>query len=829
MFERSAPDVRQVLRQAHDIARRTTAPLSSVHLLLAMFVTSCRARDALAEVGVDEQKVIAAYRKMRGRVEPATAIDLVIESAHRLAASSNSVGVDSMVLLASLLKVRKALAARVLREAEVDVAELRVRVIGQVTLGVDRASSTRIRIITGPHKAVPTPAPAAAAPEAPPPPEARTATAPTVLRRVGQPRISSPSAAVDTAPEPTPPLPPEYGPYDLDPAIYPTLAELGRNMTAEALAGELPPLIGREGIVEQVVDILMMKQANNPCLVGDAGVGKTAIVEGLAAKIAGNTELYGRLGEAIVVELHVASLLAGTSYRGTFSERMTKLRGEVQAARGRVIVFVDEVHTLMGAGSGDGALDAANDLKTALARGKFPLIGATTPDEYRLHIEKDTALHRRFQQVDVPEPTVEEALRILAGVAPRYAEHHGIPYSHNAVVSAVHLSKRFISDRCLPDKAISMLDRAGSQARRRRKRTVEADDVARAVQAHANVPMQRLLDDERTRIRNLYADLQQRVVGQDRALERIAARIKRNFAGFSGDKPLASFVLAGPPGVGKTEAAKAIAQALFVVDDAVACFDMKEYAEAASAARLIGSPPGYVGHQQRGLLADALHRRPYRVLLFEEVERAAPEVLGLVAQILERGRLTDNHGVVVDMRNCIVVLTTVAGSDAMLSGATRPIAGFRMPERPVGLTDRDERALLEHVRACVGSDIVARVDETILFRPLDDDAGREVARRSIARGLEQLYRARLIRVTADDSVLDFVLADGGIDPRLGARGLHDRVEQTVIEFVAQRVVDGELRTGSNVLLAAVGEQLVLVDAGAVQPTAPTATDALALP
>lgn len=306
-----------------------------------------------------------------------------------------------------------------------------------------------------------------------------------------------------------------------------------------------------------------------------------------------------------------------------------------------------------------------------MARGKFPLIGATTKAEYERHIEKDPAMERRFQVVAVPEPTVPQAIAILSGVAPIYALHHGVRYSHDAIASAVHLSKRFINDRCLPDKAIAVLDRAGAQTKRAGRPQVMADDIARAVHVLTAVPMERLLADERGRIRDLAADLQDRIVGHDAAMLKVARRIQRNYAGFSGERPLASFLFVGAPGVGKTETARALADVLFNSGDALVRFDMTEYSESHSLARLIGSPPGYVGHGQSGLLAQALQKRPYRVLLFDEIDRAAPEVLALMLQLLDAGRVTDNHGHVVDVRNCIIAMTSNLGSEILTANARK--------------------------------------------------------------------------------------------------------------------------------------------------------------
>ena len=870
--ERLSKEARTILAQADVVARATSRTTSSVHYLVATYLVECQARELLVETGVDEVKVLDTFEKMPEREDSAEVLTEVHRHAETLAESANSPEITSMILLASLLRVRHALASKVLDRAGVNVSGLRARVIGQVTLLQDRASSTGVRpavqrpgeeprptsrtetsridpvrgdrmatrpdlvalrptevapgmdesagrlpmrqpiepdprLGTGVGRRIPFSAPIELRtqrqepvaeprpplPDKPPPPEVRLAEVRLAEVRPAEVR----PAEVRVSPAAKPPRV-----FDLNPEHYPTLCELGRNLTAAALRGEVDPLIGREALVDAVIDILLMKQVNNPCLIGEAGVGKTAIAEGLALRLAGKTEQYGKLGSAVIVEIQVSSLLAGTALRGAFSERMRKLRDEVAKAEGQVIVFMDEIHTIMGAGTGDGPLDAANDLKSALSRGRFPLIGATTKAEYERHIEKDPAMERRFQVVPVPEPSLPEAIAILSGVAPIYARHHGVRYVHDAVVSAVHLSQRFITDRCLPDKAIAVLDRAGAQVKRAGRDQVMPDDIARAVHVLTAVPMDRLLADERGRIRDLAADLQARIVGHDAAMQRIARRVQRNYAGFSGDRPLASFLLVGAAGSGKTETARALAQALFVLDDALIRFDMSEFTEGHSVARLIGSPPGYVGHGQAGLLAQALQKRPYRVLLFDDVDRAAPEVLSLLLQLLDSGRLTDNHGQNVDVRNCIIVMTSNLGADLLSAGSKRRSIGFGsfdapLPEGPSG--DAAVEPVLECARAALPAEFWSRIDDAIVYRPLPLAAARQIVERTLQLSANRLYEARLIRYTVDEAVVDLIVGSG-VDPALGVRPLRARIEELVEAFVTDCILDGALQPGSDAQL-----------------------------
>ncbi|MBM4344094.1 MAG: ATP-dependent Clp protease ATP-binding subunit [Deltaproteobacteria bacterium] len=828
MSERLSREVRSIRAQADIVARASGRTTNSVHYLVAMFVVECKARDLLVETRVDDQVVLDTYERMPSRDEPAEALAEIHRQSARLTETAGLPETTSMVLLASLLRVRECLACRVLERAGANVPGLRSRVIGLVNFDQDRGHTGQFalpKMPADPRRPAPTQPLSTVRPTQPailavatpriseprngaPQPQAELRTAPLPVAeskpaQVAAPRAATPQARPAVA-QPQLPLPTPV--FQIKPTEFPTLCEVGRNLTEAALQGRIDPVIGRDAIIEQVIDILLMRHANNPCLIGEAGVGKTAVAQGLAARLAGNTAQYGKLGTAAVVEITVSSLLAGTGLRGAFSERMGKLRDEVAKADGQVIVFMDEVHTMMGAGTGDGPLDAANDLKSALARGQFPLIGATTKAEYKRHIEADPAMDRRFQVVEVPEPTVPETLLILAGVAPTFGRHHNVSYAHDALVSAVHLAKRFVTDRCLPDKAIAVLDRAGAQAKRNGRPQVLVDDVARAVHTLTGVPMDRLLADERGRIRDLGADLQGRILGHREAMERIARRIQRNYAGFSGDRPVACLLFAGAAGVGKTETAKALAELLFVSPDALVRFDMSDYAEAHAVSKLLGSPPGYVGHQQAGLLSVAMQKRPYRVLLFDEIDRAAPEIQNVLVQLVDNGRIQDAKGHLVDVRNSILVFTTNAAADVVASPRRRSIGFGALDAAPLSAPDTDdaavaalEAAVADRVQTALAPELWRRLDETIVFRPLDAQAARAVVRREIGQSAQRLYEARLIRYDVDDRVVDLVL-EGGLDPALGARPLRSRIERVVEAFVTDHILDGVLRPGADATL-----------------------------
>ncbi|HSP78230.1 MAG TPA: ATP-dependent Clp protease ATP-binding subunit, partial [Myxococcaceae bacterium] len=506
----------------------------------------------------------------------------------------------------------------------------------------------------------------------------------------------------------------------LDEKRFPLLTSLGRNLSRLAQEGKLDPVVGREREIDEVIDILGKRRTNNPCLLGEAGVGKTAVVEGVAQQL---LALRGTLSEKILLELDMATLVAGTQLRGSFSEKLNGLKEEVRRAEGRVVVFIDEIHTLVGAGStGDGPQDAANELKTAMARGEFPCIGATTHDEYRKFITPDPALERRFTAVVVNEPSVPETVEILRGVIGRYEEHHGLRYTPEALEAAASLASRYVTDRFMPDKAISVADLAGSRCHREGKELVEASDVARVVAKIANIPEERLLMTDSARLLRLEADLGERVIGHEEAISRIARVIRRNYAGFASRRPMGSFLFLGPTGVGKTEMARALAEILFGSKDALVRLDMSEMSEGHGVSRLIGSPAGYVGYGDGGQLTEPVRRRPASVVVLDEIEKAHREVQLLLLQVLEEGRLTDGKGRHIDFSNTVVVMTTNLGAEAF--HRTHRALGFGASAEG-GRAQSDMDAASAAARQALPPELWNRIDERLPFRPL---AEVEVAR-----------------------------------------------------------------------------------------------------
>ncbi|WP_065962292.1 ATP-dependent Clp protease ATP-binding subunit [Curtobacterium sp. UCD-KPL2560] len=640
----------------------------------------------------------------------------------------------------------------------------------------------------------------------------------------------------------------------------PTLDRFGTDLTERARQGRIDPVIGRAAEIEQTVEVLLRRTKNNPVLIGEPGVGKTAIVEGLAQRIA-DGDVPGLLRGKRVVALDLAAMLSGTRYRGDFEERLTTAMDEVAAHADELVLFVDELHTVVGAGGGGegGSMDAGNILKPRLARGDLHLVGATTLAEYR-RIEKDAALERRFQPVTVGEPSVEDAVAILTGLAPRYAEHHDVEYTPDALRAAVELSHRYVTDRHLPDKAIDLVDQAGARRRlalsgdddvaalreqvaaltaakdaavaeeryedasRLRDevdglearitaasqgdvsrasrpaagdRTITEADVAEVVSRATGIPATRLTQGDRSRLAALEDDLHERVVGQDDAVSAVATAVRRSRTGM-GDprRPVGSFLFLGPTGVGKTELAKALAASLFGDESAMLRFDMSEYGERHTVSRLVGAPPGYVGYDEAGQLTERVRRNPYSVILLDEVEKAHPDVFNLLLQVLDDGRLTDGQGRTVDFRNTVVVMTSNIGSEFLASRSGA--LGFSAAGAD-GYAEEDLRArVMGKLREAMRPEFINRIDDVVLFRKLEPGQLRSIVSLLLHEtGLRLLAQGMTMTVT--DAAADW-LAEHGYEPEYGARPLRRLVQREVDDRIATLVVDGAVAEGDTVLV-----------------------------
>lgn len=644
----------------------------------------------------------------------------------------------------------------------------------------------------------------------------------------------------------------------------PALNQYGRDLTEMAREGKLDPIIGREKEIERVIQILSRRTKNNPALIGDPGVGKTAIAEGLAQKI-----VQGNIPEILkgkrVVTLDISSMVAGSKYRGEFEERLKNVMNEIRESK-NVILFIDEMHTIIGAGGAEGAIDASNILKPALARGEIQAIGATTLDEYRKHVEKDSALERRFQPVTIGEPTKEEALLILEGLRDKYEAHHKVKITDEAIKAAVDLSDRYIADRFLPDKAIDLVDEAASRVRIKiftappdlkkleediaamekekseaislqeyeraaelrdkiqkvkqqledskkswtdkassRDSVVTEEDIAAIVSGWTGVPVTKLAEEESERLLNLESILHKRVIGQEEAVLAVSKAIRRARVGLKDPKrPAGSFIFLGPTGVGKTELSKALAEALFGDENSVIRVDMSEYMEKHTVSKLIGSPPGYVGYEEGGQLTEKVRRKPYSVILLDEIEKAHPDVFNVLLQILDDGRLTDGKGRTVDFKNTVVIMTSNVGVSTIRKQA---VLGFATStDERKDAYDKMKDNVLEELKKTFRPEFLNRVDEIIVFHQLEQEHLKQIVELMLKSLLTRVKEMNInVEVTERAKVL---LAEKGYDQAYGARPLRRAIQKMVEDQLSEEMLKGEIKQGSNVLIDAEEDRLV---------------------
>ena len=633
----------------------------------------------------------------------------------------------------------------------------------------------------------------------------------------------------------------------------PTLDQFGRDLTSLAQEGKLDPVIGRDKEIQRVIQILSRRTKNNPVLIGEPGVGKTAIAEGLALKII-NNDVPETLGNKRVVTLDLGSLVAGSKFRGEFEDRLKKVMEEIREA-GDVILFIDEMHTIIGAGAAEGAIDAANILKPALARGELQAIGATTLDEYQKHVEKDAALERRFQPVMVDEPTVEETIEILRGLRDRYEAHHRVKINDESIVAAARLSDRYISDRFLPDKAIDLMDEAGSRVRLaglvappelkeleakieeaaiekeaaikneefeqaanlrdqeqklqeeleakrsewrnsqgRIEAVVTAEDIAAVVAGWTGIPVTDITEEDAERLLNLEEILHERVIGQDEAISAVSQAVRRAHAGLKDPKrPIGSFIFLGPTGVGKTELARALAEALFGDEDAMVRLDMSEYMERHAVARLVGSPPGYVGYEEGGQLTEQVRIKPYSIVLFDEIEKAHPEVFNILLQVLEDGRLTDAKGRVVDFRNTVIVMTSNVGAQQIQRDSG---IGFRAVVDERSDYEAMKGKVTDELKKSFRPEFLNRVDEVVVFHALNKVHIGQIVE-IMAKELRQQLEEMEITLTITDQAKE-LLTNKGFDPDFGARPLRRAIQRYIENPLAEEILKGTFGEGGTI-------------------------------
>ena len=657
----------------------------------------------------------------------------------------------------------------------------------------------------------------------------------------------------------------QRGRADNSASLTPTLDQYSRDLTALARAGMLDPVIGRKNETERVLQILCRRGKNNPCLIGEPGVGKTAIVEGIAQNLVNGTVPDIVAGKRLV-SLDMSGLVAKSKYRGEFEERIKKVINEVAAA-GNVMLFIDELHTIIGAGGAEGSLDASNILKPALARGEVQVIGATTIEEYRKYIEKDAALERRFQPVQVGEPTEEESIEILKGLRGLYEKHHNVEITDEGVEAAVRLSARYVNDRFLPDKAIDLMDEAAAKSRlgvmrdpqdailkkqeirqaeldledalregdierartlksaredlelqweklnkknhradKRRKPVVGENEIAEVVAGWTKIPVSKLTENEAARLQKLEETLHKRVIGQEEAVSAVAKAVRRGRVGLKDPKrPIGSFLFLGPTGVGKTEVSKALAEAVFGNEDAMIRVDMSEYMEKHSVSKMIGSPPGYVGHEDGGQLSEKVRRNPFSVVLFDEIEKAHPDVFNILLQVLDDGHITDSQGRKVDFKNTIIIMTSNAGAQSIIEPKK---LGFGVHEDEKQDHERMKNNVMEEVKRLFKPEFLNRIDETIVFRALNKDDMKQIVT-LMASELQKRCREQLqIELVIRDAAKAYIV-EKAYDRKYGARPLRRKIQDEIEDRLAEEIIAGKVKAGDRVVVTTKHKELIV--------------------
>lgn len=821
------PVLYKIKKTAEEIAARRRETATGAHLLAALASCPGAISDLLNERRLGARVLLSAFDTLE-RPLPEESLKAAFLKCRDLALRTGAASVGPEHLLIALLSDTRSVARRTLEACGADAARLRVAALN---LGLGIVARRRTAPVVEPSASTASSELAAPPTASPPKPEgASVKRAPTgiavpvmplrpvkpVLRpRRGRASTPTAPAALDPQrPEPppsalptpagSPPAVPEPEPtsspsdarerrFMLDARKFPVLYKLGKNLTLAAARHQLDPVVGREVAVEQTLDVLAKRQANNPCLVGEPGVGKTSVVRGLAQAIA-DAEMGRVFDERIVIELPISELLAGTGVRGALAARLAAVKSEVAAAGGRVVLFLDEIHQLF---SGDAADEIASDLKLALARGELPCIGATTFEEFQRLIDKDPALARRFSLVEVSEPSREDAFLILDALSRKLEAHHGVSYDKQALALSVNWSIRYLPGRALPDKAVSIIDLAGARVRRRGGERVDVESVAEVVAGLVDTPIERLLESDGDRMLRLEEILAERIVGHGPHIAKIARILRRNAAGLGSRRPIGTFLLLGPTGVGKTETAKAIAEVLFETDMAMTRIDFSEYSEAHSVAKLIGAPPGYVGHDAGGQLTEAVRRRPYQVVLLDEIEKAHPDVLTTFLAVFDEGRMTDGRGRLVDFCNTVILMTSNLGAEY----------GAENPKRRVGFSQGAEAFVADQsarmvaaARDALPPELYNRIDEVLAFTPLTRDDVSEIARRMLTKLALALRVERGVELQVEESAVETLLDLGGFDPTLGARPMKRSIARLLEAPLAEKLLKGEIARGDVLLV-----------------------------
>jgi ATP-dependent Clp protease ATP-binding subunit ClpC len=860
---RSQAELVTLRKIAQDLAAARKERMTSVHLFAAIAASSSPAGELLRERRLDDETLLKASRSFDD--EGPDPIGRLMASARQVASrrlwypgegaaetpaprSVKPVGrpaapePSAMHLLIALLADRGAAAHRSLVQAGVDLARLRTAAM-QLALGVvatrrplaapvepprprsHRAPAPADRAVrveptfpsaaSGREPAPPARAPLGRARPSSPPPSLPGVAVPFIPPAPALPRVARVAAATPVpvaVPESTRPRAPAAAPaegrFSLDRARFPALAAAGVNLTELSVTGKLEEIVGRDGEIDHALDVLAKRHANSPCLVGPSGVGKTSVARGMARRLA-ELDAASDGPPRLLVELPISEMVAAAGTRRALAERFAAIRAEVRDAAGQVILFVDDAPELFAPGYLD---EAVAEIKVGLARGEMRLVATATLEEYRKVIDADGALAKRFTPIEIEEPGTEDAFLLLRSVAAALGKHHHLAYSDEAVAATVSWSTRYLPGRALPDKAISILDLAGARARRKVRAGAEITpaEVAPVVAELADVPVERLLETDRERMLALEQTLAERVVGHAAPITRIARVLRRNAAGLRGRRPIGSFLLLGPTGVGKTETAKAVAEALFHSPDAMTRLDFSEYAEAHAVARLVGAPPGYVGHEAGGQLTEAVRKRPYQVILLDEIEKAHRDVLEAFLQVFDEGRLTDGRGRRVDFTNCVIMMTSNLGAAEAGAAKAERSVGFARAEVKTAPSERIAEIMIAAARSHLPPELYNRIDEVLCFGPLARAEVSEIARRLLQALADQL-EARGIQLDVDPAVIDVLMAAGGYDADLGARPMKRALARLVENPLAELILRGDVEEG-GVILVGVERGEIVVDA-----------------
>jgi len=775
-------EVEEILKEARQFSQTNNKPLSSIYLFLAFYLSENSARLLLKERHIGDSIFVDFYKTNPD--EPPEMMPRIMSKAEELASSSSVKEVTALHLFAAALMFPECAAFNAMRTklSKTNIDNVKSTAISYINGNMPRKYLDLFEYFKEKRR--------------------RNIFNMGISRRVdAEPEIRQSDSSEQKSP--TSESAAQFSMYKSGEFILPpVLAEICRDVSRQAREGKFDPVIGRDGVINEILDVLGKRKSNNPCLVGDLGVGKTAIIEGLAQKLVNERPFIPGFDDPVILQLDISSVVAGTQYRGALAEKMRQLKAEVAQNREKVIIFIDEIHTIAQAGN-EGVAEIARDLKEALSRGEFPCIGATTYEEFRSTIGQDVALSRRFQLVDVPEVSQEEAKAILRQLAERYQEHHKVVFTDAVIDAAVRLSARYIPERRLPDKAINLLDLVGSRASRERKTEISYEDLAKVVSQVAGVPDDQITIDPSSRLAMLERIMGAWVIGHEDVLASVGRTIRRHYAGFSADRPIGSFLFLGPTGVGKTETAKALAKFLFGSPDHMVRVDMSEYGEPHNVARLIGSPPGYVGHDAGGQLTEAIRKRPFQVILFDEIEKGHPDVWKILLQVLDDGRLTDGQGKTVSFVNTVIIMTSNLGSHLFRREDKGKQIGFAAAQ-PTGdetIVDETTADVFDYASNAFPPELWNRIDEKIVFKPLSRQQAAKIAEIMLKDSNDRLARSRKITYNWNADVVEFLLDKGGFDPQYGARPLRRTIENRIEATIAHNIAIGKLRSGCEVFIA----------------------------